>query len=202
MFNRGYDLEVGNTVMFADLETYGIQPQAYRCGLLDYAFTSSAGTTDYADSLAPVFISLTGTDALFGLSQQTDRLTFSVGTAAAYTSVANAWRYSSGGTFSNFSSIVNTNALAATGVQTVSWARPNYWSWVKEEKTIGGTVYGPCYWISFNYTTPTIAGLGNDRTSYPATWRGRIFEVISTTRRPGVSVGDYPYKDVVLMEVM
>ena len=201
LFNKSYDIEPGHCIGFKTLEHIGIPVQAFRDGLLDYQFNSAAGGTDYADSAAAVLISLTSSAALFGLSRQTDRLTFSIATGAAYTPVANAWRYSNAGGFGNFGSIVNTNGLQGTGTQTISWALPNWWEWIKTELTLGGTTYGPCYWIQFNHTSPTVAGLANARTSYLVQWKGRYFKVLKANRRPGGNSRGYPFKDMVALEV-
>jgi hypothetical protein len=195
-----YDLEPGHYIGFKGLEEYSTPLLAYRSGLLDYHFNSAAGGTDYANSGA-VLISLSSSSALLGLSHQPTELLWTITTPAAYTPVANAWRYSSSSGFSNFSGTVNTNALQGSGLQKVSWTRPNWWEWIKAEQTLTGTTYGPCYWIQFNYTTPVTAGLATIRVSYASKWEGRFFKVLSAKRRPGNTSKDYPVKDVILMEV-
>jgi len=204
-----YDLRRGNTFSFKGLEDIGIPLPAYRSGLIDYYFTSTSGGTDYGDSAAPVFIAAAGNSSIvIGLSQQVAGLIFSVATAAAYTTVGSAWKYSSaaGGdgtvAFSAFSGVTNADALKSTGVQAVGWTRPNFWLWKKGNYTLGGTTYGPCYWIAMDYQTPTIQGLGDARVSYTPGWEGRIFSVLRAVRTPGNSPSDYPGMDVRAIEVM
>lgn len=195
-----YDLRQGHFTGFKGLEKVGIECPAFRCGLVDYYFTSTSGGTDYADNGAHPFISLAGSSKLWiGLSQQVSSITFNVSVAAGYTTVANAWKYGSGGT--SLSGVSNADALKSTGIQTVSFTMPNFWSWIKEEISLGGVQYGPCYWLSMDYNTPTATGTSADRTSHPAIWEGRRFTAIDVRRYPGEEVDDYPYVDGVFIEV-
>ncbi len=191
------DLRRGHVLEFDDdMETMGYFCPAYRCGMLDYHFVSSASITNYANSGTPTLISASGTgEVYFMASQQYPSLTFSVGTAAAYTVVANPWEYYDGAAWVTHSNVVNPDGLKSTGAQLIGWDRPTLTSWKKAELTIGGFQRGPGYWTRMKYSTATVAGLGNARTAHPATWRGRLFEITELSVR-------FPEVDVVLQEVM
>jgi len=200
-----YDLKRGHTLEFAGLESVGIECPAFRCGLLDYYHFSASSSNNYADNLFALFVAASGTSELYiGVSQQTDRITFPVSTAAGYTTVSNGWEYSNtSGGWTALTGVVNADALKTTGIQTVSWTRPRFDLHEKREITFAGLVSGPCYWYRMKYSTATAQGLGaNARITYPAVWAGRIFEVIETRRGPFRSSSDYPALEAVFMEMM
>lgn len=198
-----YDLRRGHVLEYEDdMEGAGIQPVAYRTGLLDYAFVSSSDGTDYADSAAPRYIAPSGAgEAYWGFSQQISSLTALVATPAGYTTVASGHEWYDGAAWQPHTGVVNPDFLKTAGTQTVSITRPTLSSWKKAELTLGGAVRGPCYWWRMKYTAASNQGLGNGVTTYPAKWIGRLFEVISVNRRLG-ALRDYPYIDAQLKEVM
>lgn len=198
-----YDLRRGHVLEYDDdMEGSGIQPIAYRTGLLDYAFVSSTDGTDYADSASPRYIAASGSgEAYWGFSQQISSLTALVATGAGYTTVASGHEWYDGTAWQPHTGVVNADFLKTAGVQTVTVTRPQMSSWKKAELVLGGARRGPCYWWRMKYTAASNQGLGNGVTTYPAKWIGRLFEVISVKRRLGV-LKDYPYVDAQLEEVM
>jgi hypothetical protein len=201
-----YDLEQGHIVQLAGLEDMGIQCMAFRCGLLDYYFKSQTDTVNQADSFTPAFVQVGSTSSIsLGFSQQPKSITFYVSVAAAYTTVANSWKYSdAGGTMTAFGDANTTNkdALKSTGIQTVSFVLPAPTAICKQERTFGAFgAAGPCYWYDMDYIGAGTAGTGSYRTGYPGIWDGRLFEVRRATRMPS-GEGDYMAMGVSLREVM
>ncbi len=199
-----YDLQRGRVLEFdSDMEDVGIQCPAYRCGWLEYAYIDASDTVNYANSAAPKYVKLglTSGRMVFGVSQLVASLTAYVQTATDNDPFI--WRYFNGSSWVALTGVVNGLWCKQTGVQTVSFDRPSIDVWPKVEMTLGGVMKGPCYFFGADYysVARSSQGLGYARTDYPAKWIGRVFEVIEATRRSG-SVGDYPYMDAVLQEVM
>lgn len=203
---RFYDLSRGHVLELSGLENVGIECPAFRCGLVDYYFASATATVNQADSTAPAFIQVGSTSQLWiGLSQQVESVTFLVSVAAAYTTVANSWKYSNTiSTMTAFGDAATTNkdGLKSTGTQKISFVRPPFTSWGKQEVSFGAFgVAGPCYWLSMDYVGAGAAGTGSGRTTYPALWLGRGMETLSAIRVPS-GEADYMAMAVQLREVM
>jgi hypothetical protein len=208
-----FDLRIGHIVEFdTDMELVGIQCPAYRCGKLDYAYPRSGGSggPDQSDDATPDLLRATTSETYFYMSQQTDRLLFGIPGGGSYTTVANGWEYSTGtGTWAALSNVRRSDGgdplavfKASAGTYYVIWDRPTPTSWKKVEFVAGDLADsgGPSYGIRMKYNTAAALS-GTALTTYPATWFGRLFEVLEVTRKPG-SLGDYPYQDVVLQELM
>lgn len=207
-----WDLKRGHVVEFDDdMESVGLYCPAYRCGLPDYAFArADAPSTNQANDSSPLFIDPASgsTMTVWGMSQQVAGLGFYGITAGDYVSTSSAWKYYDGSAWVDHSSVSASDAGAAvdifkrTGDIGVSWTRPSPWLWRKAELDFGvGNLKGPCYFAGLSYGTVFTGSSGTAATTFDAIWPGRLFEVVEMTRKAG-SVGDYPYVDVVLQEVM
>lgn len=208
LVQKFYDLQPGHIIEFGGtMETAGIYCPAYRCGRLDYAYPSTTAANQ-ADDTTPTLVAggASNREAYFGTSQQTDRLTFSIDGAGSYTDNANPWQYYDGSAWQNLTGVTCSDGGASasvferTGTITVSWTRPTATSWKKAELTLNSASRGPVYWVRHNCDTVVVACTGNAITTYPATWYGRLFEVLETNRRVGAN--GYPYMEAVLEEVM
>lgn len=204
-----YKLQVGHVTEFRYLEDLGIKPSGFRNQQLDYYLRVATDHTNYRDTAAFKLIADSGTGRLYiGLSRQTDRFYLPIAVPAAYTTVgagdgSTAWIYSAiGGAFNALTGVQNGNApKAGAGLQLVSFTRPRPDLWYKQELTIDGEKYGPCYWIAMDYQSATASGTGSARPYLPNVWAGRRFAVKRFLHDIG-GRGSYPRRRVVLREVI
>ena len=200
-----YDLKRGHVLQFArNMEDYGYESLFFRGGLFDYILVDTGGTfTDYSDSNSGKFVSTGANITYFGTQQVIPDLTVNISVAGSYTGNA-VWSYSNGddslGSFAT--QPTNRDAFKSTGQQTVTFTNPTIGTVKKSIFTLGGTAYGPCYWVAATFTTPIGQGTANGYTSHtPCMW-GRLFEVVEVNRNPGRSGREYPHVEVVLQETM
>jgi len=204
-----YELKRGHVLQVKDLELRGLPCTLFRCGLLLYYFTKTTDAGSGREDMVAgnPHMPSAGTDAIYlGFGQQVGQVDFHVQSVAAYTTVANGWEYWNPDTpaWVALAGVVNADALkAGTGTQTVSFTRPSPWLWGKDEQTFTAGVAGPCYWLRMKYNTATGSGACSSRPTYPATWYGRLWEVLEASRIPGGgSIDEYPLMRARLQEVM
>jgi len=201
------DLKRGMVVGFGkSLEDYGIQCDAHRCGLTNYAYISDSDTTNYADSAAPKYVKASGDGAAYFMADaQVDELITRVATIAGFT--LTGWQYYygpsvyDGVSWAPFANVVNPNGFKSLGTQRIAWDRPLASSWHKAELPLAGVTKGPGYPFRMVYTAASAQGLGSAQHSYTPRFWGRNFVVTEATRKPG-RLGDYAKMDVVLKEVL
>jgi len=205
-----YDLRRGHVVEFdKDMESEGIFCPAWRCGKPLHAFVKINGAVlDYADNTAPHLMNNASTSTtVWCLGQQAAALTLSIVTPNGYTTVPNAWKYYDGNTWTPFTNVTASDGgapesvIQRSGKITISFDRPTPTLWKKAVLTVNGVTYGPGYWMGMDYSTSIGTATGNAETVYPATWYGRLFEVLEVTRQPG-GVGKYPMVLATLREIM
>ena len=203
-----YDLRPGHALQFSkNMESAGIRCPAYRTGRADYAYPSDTAANQ-ADNTTPTLVSggSVNRSPAWGVSQQTDHLTFYVSGAGAYTDNANPWQYYDGSAWQNLTGVSCSDGGAVasvferTGAITVSWTRPTITSHRKAELTYNSALRGPVYWYKHNADTVVSAADGNAITDFTPRWWGRIFLVRETNRKVGVD--GYPFMQAVLEEVV
>lgn len=218
------DLECGHVTGFdSDMEDVGYYCPAYRLGKFNYAFAYKAADaggeiacTNQAFQPHPRLmpgLSQTSETYLFA-DQQFGGVTFGIPGGGAYTTVPDGWEYFSGTeaapAWTPLSNVRRSDGgdplavfKAAAGVYTVSWDMPDPSTWKKAEfrTQFSSEVCGPQIGVRMKYVTSTVPVIGTQQSLYPAKWYGRLFEVLEASRKPG-GLGDYPYIDAVLAEIM
>jgi len=209
------DLECGHVVGFdTDMEDVGYFCPAYRCGKFNNAYPRSGPSLpNQAFSAAPVLVPSGGitSETTFFADQQFGGATFGIPGGGTYTTVANGWEYYSGaGSWTALTNVQRSDGgdplavfKAAAGIYKVTWDMPDPSTWKKVEFAIGTytDAVGPQYPVRMKYNNSTVSVVGTQQSAYDAKWFGRLFECIEASRKPG-AVGDYPYVDAVLSEVM
>jgi hypothetical protein len=207
-----YDLKRGHIVEFdTDMESVGIACPAYRNGFLDYAhYRTDASTSNQAMSETPILMpsgNITSS-TVFAAQKQATGITVKVPGTGTYTTVSNGWWYWNGTAKVPFTNVTRSDGgnplevfKAAAGTYTVSWDTPVSTSWKKSLDMITGVTTGYDYFFGMDYENSTVQITGTGMARIPNVWKGRLFEAIEVTRKPG-GEGDYPFVEAVLQEIM